>query len=392
MRYAHNKWTRQPFPSAASVAGGGFALVALVIAWAVLTETPERVRSPITEMAQAPATQAVVTAPSIPASQPARLVYRYSVIPGGVHSAAELASALRADPAAAAHYAGFDVAAARSVRVEKSRLVHVSYRIGDKIYWTRNKVRLAAGEELLSDGTNLVRARCGNRIADEPQSIIFDNEPAPGALDALMVSADGLVEEGDEMPAGGYGMPQAAPAQGVEQPSAVRLASNMRFGAPLPMPSSRGPTPGSALTAPPPVSVSKPASTPTAPRPTDSVFAVAPPPASPVQLPAGPTGVAPSPPAAVPGTPVPATPAPGSPTPVRPGPTAKPRPSPPAVPAPDSHAPSPLEPTVGPHPVAPEAPTPIPEPGSAALVAVALAAIGVARRRRKHPAGRAQEH
>ncbi|MBC7455123.1 MAG: hypothetical protein H7335_15770 [Massilia sp.] len=180
------------------MAGGFFTLVVFLAAWLWLAEKPDRVRKPLPEMTLAPAPVAV--APSGAAASAAkktksyRLVYRNSVIPGGVRSAAELAAAVQRDAVIKTHYANFDVAAAQLVQVKQSRLVHVSYRIGDQIYWTKNKVRLAQGEELLSDGTHLARARCGNRIADEPQEPVLDNEPAPEVLDAVFVSADDLID------------------------------------------------------------------------------------------------------------------------------------------------------------------------------------------------------
>ena len=114
-------------------------------------------------------------------------VYRHSVIPGGVRQSSELTSALARDQFASVHYAKFDAANAYLVHVKAPRLVHVSYRMGDKIFWTKKKVRLPAGEALLTDGKTLVRARCGNRIADTPQATVSDKEPPPGELDMLVV-------------------------------------------------------------------------------------------------------------------------------------------------------------------------------------------------------------
>ncbi|WP_426189572.1 hypothetical protein [Massilia sp. DWR3-1-1] len=138
--------------------------------------------------------------------KPLRLVYRNSIVPGGVHSAAELAAVIKRDPIAAAHYGNFNVAAAHLVRVEQSRMVHVSYRIGNQIYWTKNKVRLALGEYLLSDGEHLIRARCGNRIADTVQGPVLLNEPAPEILETAFVSAGDLIDQTVSMAALG-GMP-----------------------------------------------------------------------------------------------------------------------------------------------------------------------------------------
>lgn len=112
--------------------------------------------------------------------------YRNSVIPGGVRRSSELTFALARDRVASVHYANFDAASASIVHVKAPRLVHVSYRMDDKIYWSKRKVRIPAGEALLTDGKSLVRARCGNRIADTPQGAVSDQEPAPEELDTVI--------------------------------------------------------------------------------------------------------------------------------------------------------------------------------------------------------------
>ena len=97
-----------------------------------------------------------------------RPVYAYSVIPGGVASAKELQTALHQDPVVAKHYSDFQTKSAHIVRLARTRHVYVSYRLGDRIYWTRKKVTLHAGETLFTDGKHLARARCGNRISETP--------------------------------------------------------------------------------------------------------------------------------------------------------------------------------------------------------------------------------
>jgi hypothetical protein len=113
-------------------------------------------------------------------------VYRYSVVPGGAFDRAELAHVVRTDKVVAAHYADFDVERARPVPVSAPRAVYVSYRKGDKIYWTSKKVTLQAGETLLTDGLNEMRARCANRISDLPRFPVEQNAPDPGTLDLLV--------------------------------------------------------------------------------------------------------------------------------------------------------------------------------------------------------------
>ncbi len=130
--------------------------------------------------------QAHASAQSRVDASPAKRVYGHSVIPGGVRGSAELASVLERDAVVRAHYADFDSANARVVHVERARLVHVSYRMGDDIYWTKKTVRLVKGEALLTDGKSFVRARCGNRIADIAQLAVSRNEPAPEELDTVI--------------------------------------------------------------------------------------------------------------------------------------------------------------------------------------------------------------
>jgi hypothetical protein len=124
-------------------------------------------------------------------------VYPYSIVPGGVSGAAELARVIRKDRVVAEHYAGFDVDRAQKRTVTTPRAVHVSYRKGDKVYWTAKKLMLAQGETLLADGSHEVRARCANRISDTPQLPVEAHEPSAEELDSS-VPGDGLAQEGLE--------------------------------------------------------------------------------------------------------------------------------------------------------------------------------------------------
>lgn len=138
---------------------------------------------------QKPETLTVVAAPHIPAPQLStpfgHPYYPYSVIPGGAHSRAELEKALAGDSTAAKHYSDFIVDNTRIVTLDKDRQYHVSYRIGDKIYWTRRVLTLHKGEQLLFDGVHYARARCGNRlseVASAPQ--LAQSEPNPKKFEA----------------------------------------------------------------------------------------------------------------------------------------------------------------------------------------------------------------
>lgn len=79
-------------------------------------------------------------------------------------------NALEHDPIAAAHYAGFDVSQTRVVRLPSDEEVYVSYRLNNHIYWTNKKLRLLKGETVITDGKNVARTRCGNRLSVTAQS------------------------------------------------------------------------------------------------------------------------------------------------------------------------------------------------------------------------------
>jgi hypothetical protein len=113
-----------------------------------------------------------VQSPVRPAStrEPERLVYPYSVLIGGAWSRTELTNRLAADPVASAHYRGFKVAAARTEQLSASQRLYVSYRVKDTVYWSRAPVYVPAGETILTDGENMARARCGNRLSTKALS------------------------------------------------------------------------------------------------------------------------------------------------------------------------------------------------------------------------------
>ena len=97
-----------------------------------------------------------------------RPVYPYSVIPGGVRSVAELKRDMEEDPVVRRQYQDFKFQRAHLLQVSNKQAMYASYRIGQKVYWTRKRVSLHSGETLISDGTIVVRTRCGNRVAEKP--------------------------------------------------------------------------------------------------------------------------------------------------------------------------------------------------------------------------------
>jgi hypothetical protein len=139
-----------------------------------------------------------------------RRVYPYSIVPGGVLNRQELSHAVVVDKVVAAHYAAFETGKATVETVRKPRAVYVSYRKGDKVFWTSKKLQLAEGETLLSDGQNEIRTRCGNRISDVPRQPVEAKGPSGEELDSSVEVAQedgGNVEQVgfavDGNPAGG---------------------------------------------------------------------------------------------------------------------------------------------------------------------------------------------
>jgi hypothetical protein len=119
----------------------------------------------------------------VPASE--RPVYRHSIVPGGAYSRGELVGAIRADAVVAAHYEHIDVDKIRPKTVTAAREVYVSYRVGDRVFWTKNRVRLSPGERLLTDGTSEIRARCGNLVSDQARQPVAGDGPPLAALDEV---------------------------------------------------------------------------------------------------------------------------------------------------------------------------------------------------------------
>ena len=141
------------------------------------------------------ATAEPVTAPFWPpdskllAAGHSRPVYPYSVIAGGAESPQELREAVLVDSVVAEHYADFDLANARRVTLDAPKLVYVSYRIGNKVFWTKNKLALRKGEAVLTDGRNMARTRCGNRISVLPVRPNAPAEPTASELEAPVFPA-----------------------------------------------------------------------------------------------------------------------------------------------------------------------------------------------------------
>lgn len=122
------------------------------------------------------ATQQALIQPGT-ARRSVRVVYPYSIVPGGVRSPKELLEATAHDPVAARHYAGFDFRKAHVIELQESKLVYLSYRLHDKVYWTKKKVSLHKGEKLLTDGRTTARTRCANQVSDQAKPNVSAEEP-----------------------------------------------------------------------------------------------------------------------------------------------------------------------------------------------------------------------
>lgn len=116
------------------------------------------------------------------------MVYPYSVIPGGVRSREELAESVVKDPVVASHFADFGISQARIVSAEETQFVHVSYRMRNKVYWTKKPVKIPKGETLITDGKDSARTRCGNKVSVLPQEPVSEEEPPIETFDIPIVA------------------------------------------------------------------------------------------------------------------------------------------------------------------------------------------------------------
>ncbi len=151
-----------------------------IVTWQLCLDLkPEHQPSPISSSAQ-PARRSVIP---IYVALPTQRLFPYSVIPGGATDAQELENAVNRDPVVAAHYADFDAAKVRVVRLDHNRAVYVSYRLGNRVYWTTRTLGLLKGETVLTDGEHEARTRCGNRISESPRLPVSLKEPETAMLE-----------------------------------------------------------------------------------------------------------------------------------------------------------------------------------------------------------------
>lgn len=266
---------------------------------------------------------------------PDRLVYPYSVVPGGVENASDVKQAIDDDPVVREHYRGFNWQRAMAVTLSEPRLVYVSYRKNNKVFYTKNKVTLQKGEKVLTDGVSMLRGRCGNRIADTPQTDIALTEPTEEEMNSPQLPVLALLSP-----------PIDTPFQA--PPSDV--------------------TPGVPVTPDTPPDFTPPGTTP--PTPPPGGYVIPPPPGGGFIIPT-PNGTVPPPSDPTPNPPStnPPTVPPTNPPPVVPPPTGPTNPTPGTptipVPTPDNPSPTPTPTPDNPPPVTPPGTTPpAPTPGN----------------------------
>lgn len=202
----------------------GFTLFALALAAAILfTDRPSG--RPAVSDAGLPQAAVTPDLPTVPAAVLDRAVYPYSIVEGGARSADELKQAMAEDTVVAAHYADFDLENTKVVRLEQPKLAHVSYRVGNAVYWTRKPLVIGAGETVLTDGVHVARTRCANQLADMPGAT-SPAEPALAVLDTPL-PVDAAALQPAMSPVGGTRLGQAG---GILGPVGGSLSSGMSPG------------------------------------------------------------------------------------------------------------------------------------------------------------------
>jgi len=128
-----------------------------------------------------------------------RIVYPYSIIPGGVLNREELTYSTNNDKIVAAHFSDFRVNDAKVIQSNETKFTYVSYRIKNKVFWTSKKLRIPKGETLITDGRKTARTRCGNILSEVPRQPVFDPEPDAETFNIPVLARLDTPETGLEM-------------------------------------------------------------------------------------------------------------------------------------------------------------------------------------------------
>ena len=199
----------------ASVLGAG--LMATLAAWRGTFSKPD-------ESPQVQTQSWIQTRPKI--TEQKRKVYPYSMVPGGALTVEEARRAM-SDPSVRFHYAAVDLTKLRQGTLTADLSGYVSYRFGDKIYWTAKTIRLKAGETIFTDGQHIVRGRCLNRYSTHPMTPIRPHEPTEKIMDtAIEVPTIAMTFPGLQLGAG----PVLPPPPDVPVLSSGRSGAGLRGG------------------------------------------------------------------------------------------------------------------------------------------------------------------
>ncbi len=87
----------------------------------------------------------------------------------------------------AEHYADFGLKQVRFVTLGRDQAFYVSYRLPSGVFWTSRPMLLRRGEKLVTDGFNLARVRCGNRLSEVPLLPVSPVQPAPEEMNVASV-------------------------------------------------------------------------------------------------------------------------------------------------------------------------------------------------------------
>jgi len=130
---------------------------------------------------------------STPLSLPNRVVYPYSVVPGGVQTGEDLRRVSDHDRVVGNHFMGFDFRHARIIELDQPKLVYLSYRVGDRVYWTGKRISLHKGERLITDGKTTARTRCANQVSESPQPEVLPAEPPAAKFEEPFFGTPGQI-------------------------------------------------------------------------------------------------------------------------------------------------------------------------------------------------------
>jgi len=163
-----------------------FCVCVLSVASAALAFGVVRHRAPLAQRASqkllSRSVRKIVYERSFTLVEETRKVYPYSIVPGGAVTLEEAKLAMnRTD--VRANYANVDFVKLREVKLETTLSGYVSYRYGEKIYWTAKKLTLRKGETVFTDGVHIVRGRCLNCYSAVPMLPIRPQEPTEKVLD-----------------------------------------------------------------------------------------------------------------------------------------------------------------------------------------------------------------